>query len=116
MNKLHTFVQTAPKPTTVFESLVMTLALVATAEDLRDFAEAEKMAFECAELLTDEEVSLRPQSQVRYKARLLRFFCIYWHVGNFSDFSVGLRGVRVVISHETSMTWLLAPAPSIGGG
>ena len=57
MNKLHTFVQTAPKPTTVFESLVMTLALVATAEDLRDFAEAEKMAFECAELLTDEEVT-----------------------------------------------------------
>ena len=57
MNKLHTFVQTAPKPTTVFESLVMTLALVATAEDLRDFAEAEKMAFECAELLTDEEVA-----------------------------------------------------------
>ena len=57
MNKLQTFVQTAPKPTTVFESLVMTLALVATAEDLRDFAEAEKMAFECAELLTDEEVS-----------------------------------------------------------
>jgi len=35
----------------------MTLALVATAEDLRDFAEAEKMAFECAELLTDEEVT-----------------------------------------------------------
>jgi hypothetical protein len=57
MNKLQTFVQTAPKPTTVFESLVMTLALVATAEDLRDFAEAEKMAFECAELLTDEEVT-----------------------------------------------------------
>ena len=57
MNKLHTFVQTAPKPTTVFESLVMTLALVATAEDLRDFAEAEKMAFECAELLTDDEVT-----------------------------------------------------------
>lgn len=57
MNKLQTFVQTAPKPTTVFESLVMTLALVATAEDLRDFAEAEKMAFECAELLTDDEVT-----------------------------------------------------------
>ena len=57
MNKLQTFVQTAPKPTTVFESLVMTLALVATAEDLRDFAEAEKMAFECAELLTDDEVN-----------------------------------------------------------
>lgn len=57
MNKLQTFVHTAPKPTTVFESLVMTLALVATAEDLRDFAEAEKMAFECAELLTDEEVT-----------------------------------------------------------
>ena len=57
MNKLHEYVQTASKPTTVFESLVMTLALVATAEDLRDFAEAEKIAFECAELLTDEEVT-----------------------------------------------------------
>ena len=57
MNKLQTFVETAPKPTTVFESLVMTLALVATAEDLRDFAEAEKMAFECAELLTYDEVT-----------------------------------------------------------
>lgn len=57
MNKLQEYVQTASKPTTVFESLVMTLALVATAEDLRDFAEAEKIAFECAELLTDEEVT-----------------------------------------------------------
>jgi hypothetical protein len=57
MNKLQRYVQQAVKPTTVFESLVMTLALVATAEDLRDFAEAEKMAFECAELLTDEEVT-----------------------------------------------------------
>jgi len=62
--------------------------------------------------------TVRPQSQVRYKARLLRFFLFYgWLASdNFIGLRDLLRGVSVVFRHETSMTWLLAPAPALGVG